>query len=279
MNIQYDLSAAAVLKILGYERPKGQERLEQLKREKQIPLPAVYTEFMELAWQCPLFATSSLWTGKAQPRMYYDEIQEHADDLKAHMDSAPAYLKNRYAPFVKLPREEWTDKLEDYLIIGSDFGGGEATFGIRKEDLDQNDPPMYWRHERDPLAKWREDKQSLSGFLLEVLWNVLNGSNYDTAELELEKAGWRVEKYFDPKKEDWVASKTVLKKQGILYSNLKRYKCDEGGKVFSCYDKDLNVIYVGSLEEGEISLCAINRVEAEKVLLDIDDYDFPKEDA
>ena len=278
MDIQYDLSAAELLKILGYTQPSGRAWLEELKREKQIPLPSVYTEFMELAWQCPLFSTSNLWTGKILPRMYYDEIQEYIDDLKAHMDSAPAYLKNRYAPFVKLPREAWTDKLADYLIIGSDFGGGEATFGIRRADLEQDDPPMYWHHERDPAAKWREDKQTLSSFLLEALWNVLEGSNYDTAERELEKSGWRIEEYFDPKKEDWVASKAVLKKQGIVYSELKRYKGDEGGKVFGCYDRDLNVIYTGSIADGEISLSAINRAEAEKVLLDIDDYDFPQED-
>jgi len=278
MDIQYDISAAELLKILGYDQPVGREWLENLKREKEIPLPRVYAEFMQLAYGCPLLATSNLWTGKTVPKMYYDEIQEYVDDLKTHLESASAYLKKRYAPFLELPQAEWPDRLNDYLLIGSDFGGGETTFGIRKEDLDQDDPPMYWHHERDPLAKWREDKQTLSGFLLEVLWNVLNGSNYDTAERELEKMGWRVEEYFDPKKEDWVASKTVLKKQGIVYANLKRCKCDEGGKVFGCYDKDLNVIYTGSLEDGEISLSAINRVEAEKVLLDIDDYDFPGEE-
>lgn len=279
MDIQYDLSAAKILKILGYTQPAGREWLEKLKVEKQIPLPHVYSEFMELAWQCPLFATSNLWTGKITPKMYYDEIQEYADDLKAHMESAPAYLKNRYAPFVKFPQAEWPNKLDDYFMIGSDYGGGEATFGIRREDLIQDDPPIFWHHERDPLAKWREDKQTLSSYLLEVLWNVLAGSNYDTAERELEKSGWRVEEYFDPKKEDWVASKAVLKKQGIVYTSLKRYKGDEGGKVFGCYDRDLNVIYTGSVADGEISLSAINRVEAEKVLLDIDDYDFPEENA
>ena len=75
MDIQYDLSAAELLKILGYSQPAGRDFLEELKREKQIPLPLVYTEFMELAWQCPLFATSNLWTGAAVPWMYYDELQ------------------------------------------------------------------------------------------------------------------------------------------------------------------------------------------------------------
>ena len=69
MDIQYDLSAAELLKILGYTQPSGRAWLEELKREKQIPLPSVYTEFMELAWQCPLFSTSNLGTGKILPRM------------------------------------------------------------------------------------------------------------------------------------------------------------------------------------------------------------------
>lgn len=276
MDIQYDLSAAELLKILGCTQPVGREWLEQLQREKQISLPPVYTEWMELAWQCPLFATSNLWTGKVQPRMYFDEIQEYADDLKAHQGTVNS--RNRCYPFMNTPRERWTDLLDDYLIIGSDYGGGGVTFGIRREDLDQDDPPIYWHHERDPIAKWREDKQNLSAFLLENLWNVLNCVGYDTAERALEQMGWRIEEYFDPKKEDWVASKSVLKQRGIVYSQLKRYKGGEGGKVFGCFDRDLNVIYAGSLEDGEIDLTAINRAEAEKVLLDIDDYEFSEED-
>ena len=162
--------------------------------------------------------------------MYFDQIQEHVDDLNANQKTVNA--RNRYYPSIHTPREEWPDTLDDYLIIGSDYSGGDAAFGIRKADLGQEDPPMYWRSERDPIAKWREDRQRLSGFLLEVLWNVLSGANYDTAERALEQAGWRFEEYFDPQKDDWVASKAVLKKHGILYSSLKRYKCDEGGKVF-----------------------------------------------
>lgn len=231
---------------------------------------------MELAWRCPIFATSNIWTGQTRPRMYFDQIQEHVDDLNANQKTVNA--RNRYYPSIHTPREEWPDTLDDYLIIGSDYSGGDAAFGIRKADLGQEDPPMYWRSERDPIAKWREDRQRLSGFLLEVLWNVLSGANYDTAERALEQAGWRFEEYFDPQKDDWVASKAVLKKHGILYSSLKRYKCDEGGKVFGCYDRDLNAIFVGILSDGEIDLYAINRVEAEKILLDIDDYDDPEDE-
>ena len=276
MDIQYDLSATELLKILGYTQPAGRDFLDGLKREKQIPLPPVYTEFMELAWRCPIFATSNIWTGQTRPRMYFDQIQEHVDDLNANQKTVNA--RNRYYPFIHTPREEWPDTLDDYLIIGSDYSGGDTAFVIRKADLGQEAPPMYWRSERDPIAKWREDRQRLSGFLLEVLWNVLSGANYDTAERALEQAGWRFEEYFDPQKDDWVASRAVLKKHGILYSSLKRYKCDEGGKVFGCYDRDLNAIFVGILSDGEIDLYAINRVEAEKILLDIDDYDDPEDE-
>ena len=54
MDIQYDLSATELLKILGYTQPAGRDFLDGLKREKQIPLPPVYTEFMELADLCHL---------------------------------------------------------------------------------------------------------------------------------------------------------------------------------------------------------------------------------
>lgn len=198
--IQYDLSAAGLLRILGFDQRAGRTFLEQLKQDKQIPLPSVYVEFMELAYQCPLFATSNLWTGASTPWMYYDEIREYVDDLKAHQEDQPVSSRNRYFPFIQTPREEWPGLTGDYLLIDSDFGGGEITFGIRKEDLDQDDPPVYWHHERDPIARWREDKQSLSGFLLENLWNVLNNVGYDTAERVLEKMGWRIEEYFAPPK-------------------------------------------------------------------------------
>ena len=74
-----------------------------------------------------------------------------------------------------------------------------------------------------------------------------------------------------------MASKAVLKRHGILYSSLKRYKCDEGGKVFGCYVKDLNAIFAGILSDGEIDLYAINQMKTEKILLDIDDYNEPED--
>ena len=49
--------------------------------------------------------------------------------------------------------------------------------------------------------------------------------------------------------------------------------------MFGCYDQDLNAVFVGTLSDGEIDLYAINRVESEKILLDIDDYDRPEEES
>ena len=42
--MKYDLSAVAILKMLGYDQPTGREWLEKLKLEKQISLPKAYIE-------------------------------------------------------------------------------------------------------------------------------------------------------------------------------------------------------------------------------------------
>jgi len=85
--------------------------------------------------------------------------------------------------------------------------------------------------------------------------------------------GWRYEEYFDIEKEDWAASKAVLKKQGIAFSKLKKYNSNNGIKIYCCYDEEKNIFYTGIIDEGEILLSAINRTEAERIFIDFENLE------
>ncbi|MDE7308335.1 MAG: hypothetical protein K2N61_06660 [Lachnospiraceae bacterium] len=117
------------------------------------------------------------------------------------------------------------------------------------------------------------ENERLSDFLRNVLIEALACVDYQSAEYALEEKGWRYEEYFDVKKDDWVATKSVLKRYGIDYSIIKKYKANSG-KVFCCYDEDRNAFFVGSTTEGEMSLSAINRNEAENIFFDLGSLEY-----
>lgn len=151
-------------------------------------------------------------------------------------------------------------------------------FGIRIEDLQKDAPPVYWHKNADGFSMWKLENEKLSDFLLNVLIEALACVDYQSAEYELETKGWRYEEYFDLKKDDWVASKSVLKRYGIDYATIKKYKASSG-KVFCCYDENRNALFVSSTAEGEMSLSAINRSDAEHIFLDLDSLEYLFEEA
>lgn len=270
-TMNYSLSAVEMLRILGYNQPTGIEWLEKLKQDKHISLPKTYAEFMELMADCPLLATSNLWVGKMEhratpriPRTYYDELWEMINDRKDRWSKHPGKHERALYELSELPTERWKETVNNYLIIGSDYANGMGEFGIQIEDLQKDDPSVYWHKVGDSFSAWKLESETLSDFLLNVLIEALACVDYQTAEYELEARGWRCQEYFDLKKDDWVASKSVLKRYGIDYSIIKKYKANSG-KVFCCYDECRNTFFVGSTGEGELSLTAINRSEAEHI--------------
>ena len=283
--MDYALSAVTMLNKLGYDQPIGREWLEKLKQDKNIALPITYTEFMELMVDCPLLDTSNLWVGKMAhkvsaciPCTFYDQLQEMIDDRKDRWSNRPGRYERSLYELFQLPTEEWPERIDNYLVIGSDYAGGMGNFGIRVEDLQKDDPPVYWHKNGDDFTIWKQENEKLSDFLLNVLIEALACVDYQSAEYALEEKGWRYEEYFDIKKDDWVATKSVLKRYGIDYSIIKKYKANSG-KVFCCYDEDRNAFFVGSTAEGEISLSAINRKEAENIFLDLDSLEYLLEEA
>lgn len=280
-TMQYNLSAVEMLRILGYAQSTCADWLEKLKQDNHINLPKTYTEFMELMADCPLLATSNLWVGRLKrnsavpriPHTYYYELSERIEDLKGHWPKRPGKYERALYELSQLPAEQWQGKIGNYLVIGSDYASGMSTFGIRMEDMGKDDPPVYWHKDGDDLSIWKLESETLSDFLLNVLIEALACVDYQTAEYELETRGWRCQEYYDLKKDDWVASKSVLKRYGIDYSTVKKYKANSG-KVFCCYDREKNAFFIGATGEGELSLTAINRNEAEHIFLDKDSLEF-----
>lgn len=272
--MNYEMPAVEMLKTLGYRESGGVEWLSG--RE----LPEVYRRFMELAADNPLFGTSDLWTGKMShgvciPGTFYEELREAIEDRKDRWPKRMGrYEKTLYA-LSQLPPEDWPGLVEDYLLIGSDYAGGMGVFGVRMGDLSEEDPPVYWKKDG---AGWKLENEKLSDFLRAVLTEVLACGDYQTAEDALEPMGWRFEEYYDVKKEDWIASKAVLKRYGISYPELKRYR-GSSGTVFCCYDESRNVFFTGATEEGALSLCAISRADTEHIFLDLDSLEYLLEEA
>ena len=263
--MQYHLSALEILQILGYQpKQENHKLLEQFQQKYNISLSKTYCEFMEYAFFCPLFETSNLWTIPNFLRMSYEDIAESVEELKESDETIEE--TDPYYIFVQTPQEKWSELVCNYFLIGSDYGSGAVTFGIRSSDLGQDDPPIYWQHEMDDITYWRDDKQTLSQFFVEVLLNILSCLEYSTAEDALEEIGWRIEEYYDPEKDAWHTTIDELENFGIQYKQLQPYMALDGSSVYACYEPEKKILYVIYQESAEtISIHAISPMDTECV--------------
>ena len=97
----------------------------------------------------------------------------------------------------------WTDPSDccfdsECLKIGSDYSTGTIEFGIKKEDLRLDDPPVFVLFEGDP-AGWKLFSKTLSGFFMYILCSILCCEDHDTAKDVLEKPDWTYEECPKPK--------------------------------------------------------------------------------
>lgn len=275
MSVKYDLSAAEILKKLGYEKKTGRKALDQMMQEKGICLPKVYQEFMESAMNCPMLETSDLWVGEMvlfvmQPCFLYERIQEIIEDLKKVRGANPEkYGDSRYSVFYRLPKEQWSSKTCDYLEIGSDYGAGIVTFGIRREDLEKEDPPVYMNHEADPVTRWTMPYERLSDFLLEVVVTALACIDYSTAQEALEADGWIWFDYDEYvmnteeedeeilSEEEW--QEQMLCQSGIDLKQVRKLNSVGGQELFFCCNEENGRFYLGVADEEDLKWIMITR--------------------
>lgn len=229
MAIQYDVSAAELIRLLGCNKPIDGELWE-------VKMPAMLDEFLRLAKDQPLFETSDIWSGG--PYFFYEDIEERiADDEEYWEESPEEYEEDEYFQFSKIPREQWGEHMPNYLQIGSDYGVGCVTYGICETDLEKEDPPVYYWNEANSIKDWRVLTDTLSVFLGGIVCDVLVGMNYPTAKKVLENDSWTV---------DELKQLDLLAQRQIELSRMKQYPSFYGENIFYrvCMDAEAGALYL-----------------------------------
>lgn len=248
--MKYTLTAAQILGLLGYGGEESKGTFETMRQNLGLPLPQVYQNFMEAAWNCPLLATGDLWTGQMIP-----------------FEMIPRPLYDRLSEAEK-------SRVCNFLEIGSDYGAGIVTYGLRTEDLTQPDPPVFMQHEAEPVTQWSQVYEKLSDFLLENLLNALTMIEYGTAEEALEELGWQYTDYVmdyieshgeeEDAEEDAAADEQALTRLGIDPAQVNWRNSVYEGRAFCCYDEESETFYTGLWDgNDENSLYLICRNQEE----------------
>lgn len=244
--MKYNLSAVEILKMLGYDQPVGREMLEAFKKENHISLPKCYEEFMELAYECPLLETADIWADN-HDYFYYEFLQEEIEDFSEDWEEAPEeYEDDELYQLSKLPKEEWGRKVDNFLLIGSDYGAGIVKFGIK--DLDMENPPVYMQHEANPRTQWSKEYETVTDYLAEVVLNTLSLTDYETAEEAVEEMDWE---YNDCDLYDDKEMSELLEEAGIDLDQIHLFgRAFNETKTFCCYDEEEEVLYAGRIGEN-----------------------------
>lgn len=183
MPFHYDISVLELLDILGCKPDPDYH--------PDPRLPALLNDFLSRVYHQPLFRTADIWTDRSD-WYSYEVIEERIEEDRAYYEEHPEELEqDGYAPFFRLPRDQWPTLVENYLEIGSDYAAGVVEFGIRETDLGQADPCIYMLHEADAPIGWKQFSDTLSSYLKYVLCAVLCCESYHTGKNVLEKAGWK----------------------------------------------------------------------------------------
>lgn len=241
MALKFNLTATEILRLLGYTEPIGKIMLETFERENDLKFPPCLFEFLCLANQSPLFSTADIWT-ECEPYFSYTDIEERIEEDKKYWQENPKdYAENEYFQYFQLPKEQWPTRVSNYLQIGSDYSAGVVTFGIRLEELQQENPPVYMLNEASSLEDWVQISDTLSEFLMSVMCDTLSCVMYDTAKNVLQKLGWNFQKCMDSEE----VKKELLEKN-IDLSAMKKYKSFYGNNVdaFCGYDEQTQTILV-----------------------------------
>ena len=272
MAIRYDLSAVDILKIFGFDKPVGTKFIENIEEKYNMKLPEVYRNFMQFAYGSPLLETSDIYVGNAdsKPYMlksYYDVLEGCIEKAKEEWASDPKSKKGKLYTLSKLDKELWSTKVKNYLLIGTDYATGSIMPGIPIDDMQNDDPPVYWSFDDNSCERWRVLYPKLSTFLEGQFAAALCGMDYGTAEEALEDFGWKYEEVYgyDEVTGEIGTTKSLLKKCRISIGKMKKYKTISQNKVFYCFDDEKNIVYAGYLEEDELSLSAIHHSDEDDI--------------
>ena len=157
----------------------------------------------------------------------HDYIEDAMLDLRRHNETGNEEQERLWA----LPKERWDEQLDNYLLFWRENQGCWYA-GIRKQDLDQPDPVVYF-NDKDDMYSWAPFANSIHSFLLATILENLE-EEADSDEIE------------DPAK-----IQEVLSQGGVDLQRLcEPYPFPGGRFCHTCLDTGTNTLYVYG-EEAE----------------------------
>lgn len=114
----------------------------------------------------------------------HDYIEDAMLDIRRHNETSGEEQERLWA----LPKERWEEQLDNYLLFWREDQGCWYA-GIRKRDLDQPNPVVYF-NDQDTMYHWGPFADSVQSFLLAtVLENLEEDADPDVMEdpVEIQK--------------------------------------------------------------------------------------------
>lgn len=172
----------------------------------------------------------------------HDYIEDAMLDFRRHNETGSEEQERLWA----LPKERWEEQMGNYLLFWRENQGCWYA-GIRKRDLDQPDPAVYF-NDQDTMYHWAPFSDSIQSFLLDIL--LLN-----------------LEPKAQPDEiEDPAEIQTVLSEGGVDFQRLQEPYPFPGGRFcHTCLDTETNTLYVyGEEAEGRPAYLKIFKSEDEE---------------
>ncbi len=252
MAIKYNLTPVEVVKLFGYTDPTAKEELELFEKDNHLKLPKLLFDFFSLVRNEELLSTADIWvTREDLPYFSYQYIEEGIEDCRDDFDDPEFCKQNAFYPYSKIPKEQWSELVENYLQIGSDYAAGVVFYGIKEKDLELENPPVYMLHEANELSDWKLIAHTLSEYLMCVLLDALAGVEYTTAQEVLSEDGWEFyegEYANEEEVREWLSEKKIdlsaMGKNMTLYGEVDsvyRYCFDEEEKAFYMVINDTSI--------------------------------------
>jgi len=241
MSIEYKLSAGDILNIFNNIPKKKhiKEKLKFIEEKYNVILPDVFKQFMYCTND--MLETADVWDYEQEHPFYflYDWISITINGILK--ENGRIDENSEYFSFASLPISKWNNFVDDYMIIGSDYAAGIVYFGIKRTDLNKENPSVYMYHEMNSITDWSLMYNYLSDYFLTVVCDAISCECYDTAQRVLKNYDWNYEIYNTGLKE-------ILNKYGIIPDNFQKlssmYRTSENDWVSCCYDSEENVIFI-----------------------------------
>lgn len=161
---------------------------------------------------------------------------------------------SEYFPFANSPVTDWNNLVDDYFMIGSDYATGIVYFGIKKSDLNMENPPVYMYHEMNSITEWNIIYNSLSEYFSVILCDAITCELYGTAKKVLKNYNWNYETYE-------IELNEISYKYGIDINKLRKfssiYRTSDNDWISYCYDTEEKKLFLLQSKKANIKIYII----------------------